>query len=62
MLYAQCVELAKEVAYPPNRPLFSSNKVTPRKSKKLCPEWNNDVYEEKEKNHYFTHPAPIFPF
>ena len=60
MLYAQCVGLAEDIAYPLKPPFFSSNKVKSRKSKKLWtkgPEWNNAAYEEKEKYHYFTHPA-----
>ena len=61
MLYAQGVRLAKDIPYPFNLlPFFSSSKVTPRKSKGLWtkgPEWNNAVYEEKEKPHYFTHAA-----
>ena len=39
---------------------FSSKKVTSRKSRKLWtkgPEWNNAVYVEKKKSHYFTHPV-----
>ena len=46
MLYVWCVGLAKDVAYPLKSLLFSSNKVTSRKSKKLWtkgPEWNNAV-------------------
>ena len=35
MLYAPRVGLAEDVAYPLKPPLFSSNKVTSRKSKKL---------------------------
>ena len=35
MLYARCVGLTEDVAYPLKHPLFSSNKVTSRKSKKL---------------------------
>ena len=45
---------------PTKNPLFSSNKVTFRKCEKLwtkSTEWNNADYEEKEKSHYFTHPA-----
>ena len=60
MLYTQGVGLTKDTAYPLTPSLFSSNKVTSRKSKKLWtkgPEWNNAAYEEKEKYHYFTHPA-----
>ena len=41
-------------------PLFSSNKITSKKSKEQWtkrPDWNNAVYEKKEKYHYFTHPA-----
>ena len=48
---------------PTKTPLFSSNKVTFRKSKKLWtkgPEWNNPAYEGKEKSHYFMHHQ--FPF
>ena len=44
---------------PTKTPLFSSNKVTSRKSKKLWtkgPEWNNAAHEEKEKYPYFIHP------
>ena len=58
MTYARYVGLA-----PTKTPLFSSNKVTSRKSKELWtkgPEWNNAAYEEKEKYHYFTHPVPPF--
>ena len=55
MPYTRCVGLA------PTKPsLFSSNKVTSRKSKELWtkgPKWDNAAYEEKEKYHYFTHPA-----
>ena len=60
MFYTQCVGLAEDLAYPLKPLLFSSNKVTSRKSKKLWtkgPEWNNAAYEEKKKYHYFTHPA-----
>ena len=49
MLYVRRVKLAEDVAYPLNPPLFSSNKVTSRKSKKLWikgPEWNNTSYEK----------------
>ena len=52
MLYARRVGL--ETTKPP---LFSSNKVKSKKSKELWTKglkWNN---EEKEKYHYFTHPA-----
>ena len=55
MPYAYCVGVA-----PTKTPLFSSNKVTSRKSKELWtkgPEWDNAAYEEKEKYHYFPHPA-----
>ena len=59
MLYAWDVRPAKDVAYPLNPPfLFSSNKVTPTKSKELwskAPKLNSAVYEEKENFHYFTH-------
>ena len=58
MLYARCVGLVKEVAYPLNPPFFWSNKVRSRKSKELStkgPEWNNAAYEEKEKSQYFIH-------
>ena len=45
----------------PTKPnLFSSNKVTSRKSKELWTkgsEWDNAAYKEKEKYLYFTHPA-----
>ena len=53
MLYARCVGLAKDVAYPINP--FSSQATRSHPGK--GPEWNNAVYEEKEKYHYFTHPA-----
>ena len=59
MLYAQGVGLAKDVAYPLKPPLFSSKKVTSKKSKELWNiglEWNNAAYEEKGNSHYFTHP------
>ena len=58
MLYAQRMRVAEDVVYP-LKP-FSSNKFTFRKRKKLWTkdtEWNNAAYEEKEKYHYFTHPA-----
>ena len=51
MLYAQYVRLTEDVAYPLKPPLFSSNKVTSRKSKKLWTkgfEWNNAAYEKKK--------------
>ena len=60
MFYARRVGLAEVVAYLLKPPLFSRNKVTSRKSKKLWtkgPEWNKAAYEEKEKYHYFTHQA-----
>ena len=60
MLYARCVGLAEDVAYPLKSPLFSSNKVTSKKSKELWtkgPKWNNATYEEKENYHYFIHLA-----
>ena len=59
MIYAWGVGLSKNVVYPLT-PLFSSKKVTFRKSKKLWTkgsERNNAVYEEKENFHYFTHLA-----
>ena len=60
MLYPWGVGFAKKVVHPLKSPLFSCKKVTSRKIKKLWtkgPEWSNAAYEEKEKSHYFTHPA-----
>ena len=60
MFNARGVGLAKNVAYPLKIHNFLSNKVTSRKSKELWtkdPEWNNAAYEEKERYHYFRHPA-----
>ena len=62
MLYAQSVELAKNVAYPLNLPPSSqatrlhSGKARSYESIKSLG-WNNAVYEKKEKSHYFIHPA-----
>ena len=60
LIYARSVGFVKNVAYPLKSLLFSSNKVPSWKSKKLWAkghEWNNAVYEEKEKYRYFTHLA-----
>ena len=57
MLYALTRE---KRSIPTKTPFFSSKKVTSRKSKKLWSkghEWNNAAFGEKEKYHYFTHPA-----
>ena len=56
----KCLMHVVRDSHPLKPPLFSSNRVTSRKSKELwtkSPECNNIVYEEKEKYHYFTHPA-----
>ena len=59
MLYARG-GTSKGCSVPTKIPLFSSNKVTSKKSKELwtkSPEWNNAAYEEKEKSPYFTNPV-----
>ena len=46
-LRTKCGTCSEDVAYPLKPPLFSNNKVTSRKSKKLWtkgPEWNNAAY------------------
>ena len=53
-------ETSEDVAYPINNPPLLKHQDHIQKSKKLWTkgiEWNNTAYEEKEKSHYFPHPA-----
>ena len=59
MLYVRCVGLTKDVVCS-LAPSSQATRSHPEKSKELWTkglEWNNAAYEEKEKYHYFTHPA-----
>ena len=65
MLYARCVGFAEDVAYPLKTPLFSSDKVTSRKSKKLWtkgPEWINALQCNLLIKFYFGIKNIVFKF